>query len=82
MKFLVIGVGEAGFGEAFDGFVGVVNALDDAWTFEVLNCSAQSSLPAMFVNVNSAFPASGTLILAVLVNVTVGVSSDVDWFLP
>ena len=82
VKFLVIGIGEAGFGEACYGFVGVVDALDYAWTFEVLDGSTPKFLASCVCEDHFGFSCFRNSVLAVFVNVAVGVSADVDRFLP
>ncbi len=81
-SFLVVGVGEACFGEAGYGFVGVVDALDDPWTLEVLDGSAPKLLASAACEYHLGFSSFGHAVLTVLVDVAVGVSADVDGFLP
>ena len=82
MNFLVVRVGEAGFGEAFYGFVGVVNALNDSWSFEVLNGSTPKLLASAVCENHLGFSSFRNSVLTVLVHVAIGVPANMNWFLP
>ena len=82
MKLLVIGVSETGFGKAGYRFVSVVNALNDTWTLKVLDGSSPKFLAHGVCEDHFRFSRLWHPILTIFVYVTVGVSSDVNGFLP